>query len=518
MAAKKPSSTAGTGSVSKLEYLRRQYAAPASSASASSAHPASTARKSGPPRGAAMAVVDDDIDLGSLAPKRAGAALVAAAFGDDVGDDAPEIIMADEEVDEVEATALAAARAAEAQARGGGWTAVPTHAARAAAVDASPPRRHRRHDSSDDEGERNGVGRVAAAAAAAAQHARLSAAARNGTGAASAAAEADASPPRRRRRLDSDDEVNGLQPKGGNRVASLQAATGETADGRSTVKQARAAADASPPRRRRHASDASPSADRPGDRAAVMEARGPTDRSPSPRRSRQSPRRSRSSSRTRSVGSDEQVGTKRHRRRRRFDSDDEANPPLMASGARSSAGVAVPAAVSLSGRHAATVYRDSTGRKVDVAAELAKHQAAAAGKAATSAIESYEWGTGTVQKQQARDEAAELAKMAAAPFARYAGDAELEAELKARIRADDPMAMYASRSKPAATSGSNGDASGRKPAYSGPPGPPNRYNIRPGYRWDGVDRGNNWEAKVLLHRNRAAVQKEKQYLNAVADM
>jgi pre-mRNA-splicing factor CWC26 len=177
----------------------------------------------------------------------------------------------------------------------------------------------------------------------------------------------------------------------------------------------------------------------------------------------------------------------------------------------------------LTGENAATVYRDKSGRKVDVVGEARRQQEAAAGKAAASAIERYDWGTGAVQKQAAREQAAELAKVAAAPFARYRDDAELESHLKARMRADDPMAHLVSR-KPAGGSGdggADGSIGGRgaaKPVYSGPPGPPNRYNIRPGYRWDGVDRGNGWEGRLLLHRNRAAVVKERQFMNAVADM
>lgn len=64
--------------------------------------------------------------------------------------------------------------------------------------------------------------------------------------------------------------------------------------------------------------------------------------------------------------------------------------------------------------------------------------------------------------------------------------------LKDRTRWDDPAAAFLTRrSGPRVT----------RPQYSGPPPPPNRFGIKPGYRWDGVDRGNGFESKLFLKIN-----------------
>jgi pre-mRNA-splicing factor CWC26 len=46
----------------------------------------------------------------------------------------------------------------------------------------------------------------------------------------------------------------------------------------------------------------------------------------------------------------------------------------------------------------------------------------------------------------------------------------------------------------------------------------NRFNIRPGYRWDGVDRGTGWEQKLIDIQVSSKHKKEVNYQWSTADM
>jgi pre-mRNA-splicing factor CWC26 len=190
---------------------------------------------------------------------------------------------------------------------------------------------------------------------------------------------------------------------------------------------------------------------------------------------------------------------------------------------------AIAAAADAAGGNApATTYRDKRGRKLEMVEEMMRQERIRQGKEEQKAVDAYEWGTGVVQKAQARDRASELAGVAAEPFARTADDAKLEAMRKERARDGDPMAHLARARMVAgggATEGRGGEGGGSggsgppaKPVYKGPTPAPNRFGLRPGYRWDGIDRGNGWEDKVSQHRNAASVKKSASAAWSCSDM
>lgn len=189
----------------------------------------------------------------------------------------------------------------------------------------------------------------------------------------------------------------------------------------------------------------------------------------------------------------------------------------------------------VTGQGAQTVFRDKEGRRVSKE-DFAEEQAAAKKKAQYDSEQQLEWGGGLKQRADAQDAAVAEAAEAAKPFARTADDPELEAMRRGRTRWGDPMAGLVKAREPdlPAPSSSLVERHAGKlkksgfiiptevPKHSwlrrgvGPP--PNRYAIKPGRHWDGVDRGNGFEREMFKRQNELKRKAQEAYMWAQEDM
>ena len=137
-----------------------------------------------------------------------------------------------------------------------------------------------------------------------------------------------------------------------------------------------------------------------------------------------------------------------------------------------------------------------------------------------------------MQKREAEMRRKELADIAAKPFARSRDDRELENILKSRVRFGDPMAHLVKRDQvdldnsildedqlpDVGVQGSGFKVPLQVPAHSwmkrGAIAPPNRYGIKPGRHWDGVNRSNGFEEKLFRIMNeRESRNKEARFMS-----
>ncbi|KAI8631946.1 Pre-mRNA-splicing factor of RES complex-domain-containing protein [Xylariaceae sp. FL1651] len=164
-------------------------------------------------------------------------------------------------------------------------------------------------------------------------------------------------------------------------------------------------------------------------------------------------------------------------------------------------------------KEAETIYRDATGRRVDVSmkrAELRREAEEAARKREEAELALR----GDVQVEEARRRREALDDAKVMGVARHADDADMNAEMKAQVRWGDTMAAFVKPKDDGRGGVGVGVGNGRRvkgrPIYKGA-WAPNRYQIPPGYRWDGVDRSNGFEAERFKAINRRERNKGLDY-------
>uniref|UniRef100_A0A0R3RYH7 BUD13 homolog n=1 Tax=Elaeophora elaphi TaxID=1147741 RepID=A0A0R3RYH7_9BILA len=118
------------------------------------------------------------------------------------------------------------------------------------------------------------------------------------------------------------------------------------------------------------------------------------------------------------------------------------------------------------------------------------------------------WNRGLRQLEERTEKLNEMARVAQEDFARHVDDKAMNEHLKKQLHEKDPMYKYVKKKKENAEIKS-GTA---YPKYKGS-WPPNRFNIAPGYRWDGVNRSNGFEDRIAEVANRKVAQHTEYYEN-----
>nr|KAF6464148.1 BUD13-like protein [Rousettus aegyptiacus] len=163
-------------------------------------------------------------------------------------------------------------------------------------------------------------------------------------------------------------------------------------------------------------------------------------------------------------------------------------------------------------QYAETVFRDKSGRKRNLKLERLEQRRKA--EKDLKRDEMYaKWGKGLAQSRQQQQNVEDAIKEMQKPLARYIDDEDLDRMLREQEREGDPMANFIKKSK--AKENKNKKV---RPRYTGPAPPPNRFNIWPGYRWDGVDRSNGFEQKRFARLASKKAVEELAYKWSVEDM
>ncbi|XP_038236643.1 BUD13 homolog isoform X1 [Dermochelys coriacea] len=163
-------------------------------------------------------------------------------------------------------------------------------------------------------------------------------------------------------------------------------------------------------------------------------------------------------------------------------------------------------------QNAETVFRDKSGRKRDLMQERLEQQKKAEAKSERDELYA-KWGKGLAQSRQQQQNVEDAVKEMQKPLARYIDDQDLDQMLREKEREGDPMANFIKKKKAKESKDKR-----EKPRYNGPTPPLNRFNLWPGYRWDGVDRSNGFEQKRFARLASKKAVQELAYKWSVEDM
>eukprot|EP00002_Diphylleia_rotans_P013207 TRINITY_DN2572_c0_g1_i3.p1 TRINITY_DN2572_c0_g1~~TRINITY_DN2572_c0_g1_i3.p1 ORF type:complete len:435 (+),score=113.73 TRINITY_DN2572_c0_g1_i3:45-1349(+) len=155
------------------------------------------------------------------------------------------------------------------------------------------------------------------------------------------------------------------------------------------------------------------------------------------------------------------------------------------------------------GKDAETVYRDKKGRRLEMLEQMMKQEKGDYSKTSGQ----LKWGKEAVQEKEKEAMRQRIKEEKFKPLAVYADDEEWNDHQKDRLRWDDPMREFVQEAKERENKAGNQPA---KPKYKGA-FPPNRFNIRPGYRWDGIDRSNGYEGDFFKKSSERKALAEMSY-------